>query len=313
MAFAGPALVGSLTAAVRARMEAPCGTADVTLRILDSASTGSAPPVFPWAPEEVVARGSIEGWNDDEIAVMISGDEDNFLSLSVFAPGRALGYAWFRDHRQVPWWERAAPIRSLLHWSTRTPHRLLAHAAAIGLHGDGVLLAGPGGAGKSSTSVLSVLAGFDFAGDDYVLVDVDGPPTAHNVFGTGKLRPDSLERWPELGRLTRLPDPTPRPGGKTVVDLSTDFPDQVVPHLLLTALVVPSVGDGGRPWLEPITRSAALTALAPTTVLQLPPDGGRALRPLARLVASLPCYRLHLGTDSRAALGLLQDLLLGTT
>lgn len=315
LAFAGTAVVDSLTAALRARVEPASGRAEVTLAIFDSVSTGIAPPTFPWGPEDVLARGSVTGWKDDDLGVMIYGDQDHvqsaFLSVSMFAHTQAVGGAWFLDHRELPWWERAAPIRSLLHWATRTPDRLLAHAAAIGLEGSGVLLAGPGGAGKSSTAVLAALAGFDFAGDDYVLVDVAGSPTAYNVFGTGKLRADSLDRWSELARLTRLPDPTPRPEGKAVVDLSVDFPAQVVPHLGLKALIVPSVGECQVPALEVIGKSEALTALAPTTVLQLPPDGGKALRPLAKLVAALPCYRLHLGTDSRAALGLLRELITG--
>ena len=47
----------------------------------------------------------------------------------------------------------------------------------------------------------------------------------------------------------------------------------------------------------PATAAAALTALAPTTILALHPPQPNALREMAALVRAVPCYTLELGSD----------------
>ena len=55
----------------------------------------------------------------------------------------------------------------------------------------------------------------------------------------------------------------------------------------------------GRPetTVEPSTSSAALKALAPSTMLQLPGDGRDVMRWLAALVRKVPVFTLHAGTQ----------------
>ena len=128
--------------------------------------------------------------------------------LSIFDPGRrAAGAVGVRDVRRVPWWERAAPFRSIWQWSLTSEDRCLAHAAAIGTSAGGLLLVGPGGAGKSTTTVAAALSGMRVAGDDYVVLESGpGGVVAHSLYATAKLAPATVHRLPETAALLGAPE-----------------------------------------------------------------------------------------------------------
>ena len=65
----------------------------------------------------------------------------------------------------------------------------------------------------------------------------------------------------------------------------------------IVAIIMPRLGDGRESAWEPASSAQALTALAPTTLFQLPGAGREAFRRLAALVRSTPAYSLALGRD----------------
>ena len=160
------------------------------------------------------------------------------------------------------------------------------HAAAVGVRGHGVLLAGAGGAGKSTTALAAYARGLELCGDDYCAL---GPgPTVHALYGVGKLEPDAARLVPELdGPIVAL-EPTP--------------------SLALSAVVLPRVVPGGRTTLTPVSPAAALRALAPSSTFQLPGAPRGPFAALAALVRELPAYRLELWEDLDGAVGALEQL-----
>src|SRR5690606_27906920 len=84
---------------------------------------------------------------------------------------------------------------------------------------------------------------------------------------------------------------------KVTLSLYRAFRDQLVRRLPLRAIVVPSIPQSGRLRLEPAPAAAALAALAPTTVFQLPNAGAAALARLKEFVAAVPRYHLELDRD----------------
>ena len=113
---------------------------------------------------------------------------------------RDRGEAWFAvgTPAALTHGERGAPFRLVFHWMGSPRGRVLAHAGAVGLDGAGVLLVGPGGVGKSSTSLACAEAGFDYAADDYCLVSAEPTPTAFCLYATGKVKPVDLPLYPGL-------------------------------------------------------------------------------------------------------------------
>jgi hypothetical protein len=157
-----------------------------------------------------------------------------------------------------------------------------------------VLVAGVSGAGKSTTALACLEAGFDYAGDDYVLVDVH-TKTAFGLYGTGKLEPQNLTRFPQLAPL--VADHERSDGEKALVLLHDHRPERLVDRIELEAIVLPRVSGEPESSLEPASPAAALRVLAPTTAMHLPGSHREVFTKLNQLVRALPCHRLDAGTD----------------
>lgn len=310
---AGGALVDVLLPALEhATVQVRADRADVTLDLFDTATSGVHPPRFPWTPRDVGPRGEIAG-ADGDVRALFHGDllapRDDFRAVSVFSRARAHGVLWVLSPDRVPWWERAAPLRTLLHWSLCAPaRRVLVHGAAVAGSSRGALLVGAGGAGKSTTAVACVEAGMSAAGDDYVLLDL-ASRVAHPLYGTAKLADASLALVPGSAA-ARLPDDG-IDAHKRVIDLARRWPERMARPVTIDVLVLPRIGPAGRTRLRPASGADALRAVAPTTILQLPGDNRAVLAPLADLVRRLPAYVLELGGSPSDAAAVLGSLLRG--
>ncbi len=157
----------------------------------------------PWTTYDFGPKGEIVGYNDERHRTVYQPGVD---ILQVFDAERAAAVYWTPSYRYIPWWESSFPLRTAIHWwTTTTPSLQPMHAGAVGRDDGGVLIAGRGGAGKSTTSLACLDGGLLYAGDDYVLVDVD-QPTVYSLYNTAKLRPENLHRFPHLGSLVANAD-----------------------------------------------------------------------------------------------------------
>jgi hypothetical protein len=318
--FAGDALVGALLPALahlpveedapRAASEPRGGDADgdvppdASIDLWDSASTGVPVPPFPWAAADVVARGEVRGYGDDVRVVY----EPGFGGVTVFDPISRRGAFWAAARERVPWYERAAPLRPLLHWALAGPGRHLLHAGAVARDGTGVLLAGRGGSGKSTVALLCADAGLDYLGDDYVLLSTQHEPTAFSLYGTAKLAPEGLVRLPGLGDAARAGAGIGPEEAKLVLDVGRRYPGRVRAAAAVGALVLPRVVSGGTTRLVRASAPEALRRLAPSSILQLPYPQPGALASMAALVRRVPVHLLELGGDVSEVPSLIADL-----
>jgi hypothetical protein len=258
---------------------------EFTLRIWECAS-----PEFPWQPEDLGPRGAIDVATDDSVRAAFTVGSS---ALSMLDLDRGVGFFRVRDARELPWYERAAPFRTLLHWILESRGCRFVHAGAVATKDGGALLAGRGGSGKSTTAMLCVKNGFQYAGDDYVGITIDDVPHAHAIFTSAKLSASSLDWLPFLRPAVRV---APAGDEKGVAMIGDVLPQQIAASFPLRAVIVPRVA-GGKSALRRISGGAALRALAPTTLLQLPGNGAAAFAHLAELVRKLPAWSLDLGDD----------------
>jgi hypothetical protein len=268
----------------------------VHVRAYDAAAAGVPLPEVPALGDQrfiewVATDGTTKRWSwqpDHGMGLLADPGTAGVGHLAVVADGQAL-----------PWWEHSAPLRQLLAWAMVDAGRHFLHAAAVGSPDGVVLLAGPGGTGKSSTAVSSLLAGLHYLGDDYCILTLDGGPRAHTLYGTAKLMPDQIPLVDTAGALAGHVVHAALPGEpKTTLLPSRWRPDLLVPSAPILAVVVPS--QDGALGLEPISAATALRHLAPTSLLQLTGRGDGDLRALGDLVRSVPAYRLGLDTDRAA-------------
>jgi predicted O-methyltransferase YrrM len=292
MRFAGPALEPAVLPAF-SHARAPSGDPpDLDVLLWDSGSTGVPAPERPWGLGDVRARGDVLGY--DGAGLHLFSDP---ASGSVTALDRERGeiHYWVMEPSMVPWYETGAPLRGALHHWTAGPDRHFMHAGAVGSDGAGVLLAGPSGSGKSTVALACLEAGLDYSGDDYVIVTLDERPRAHCLYSTAKLDPPALERLPGLA--SAVSDLHRGEQEKLVLELHGHRPGQPRPWIAVDAIVIPSIGPGPEPRLAPASGAAALRALAPTTLLQLPAADQQGMRAIARLVRQVPAFTLELGPD----------------
>jgi len=298
--FAGPALLPAVTPALEHLVVEP--TAPPTLRVdlWDTASTGVPVPPRGVPPARPAAGGHETG---PGLQVAYQPDPCS-LSLLLLEQGRALH--WVPDGRGVPLSERAAPLRHLFYRWLRYNGRHLVHGAAVGTSAGSVLLAGRGGAGKSTSALACVLAGLDYLGDDYVGLIVDPVPTAFSVYNSAKLHRQQVAALPGLPPVDNPDGPA---GDKGVWFVHRHFPARCRSSLPIKAELVPAIDGGRTTRVAPLSAAAALLALAPTTVFVLAGASDEAFGAMARLLRQVPCYRLMLGCDLAAIAPAVVDLL----
>jgi hypothetical protein len=176
------------------------------------------------------------------------------------------------------------------------------HAGAVGTREGGVLLAGPGGSGKSTSVMACLGSALRLAGDDYVAVRADSAPRVYSLYASAKLDSASLGLLPRVRRhASHGPEHV---SAKALLLLGESCRDALIESFPLRAIVLPSV-TGGPPRLVPVAPMQALRRLAPSTLMQLPGADLAALETLGALARRLPAYRLETGPDLGALPGLL--------
>ena len=265
-----------------------------TILVWDGETSPMAPPPFPCRPQDVGARGEVPQASGDGIRTAIFVGS---AALSMYDSRRRLGLYWVPDAGTIPWYDCAAPLRTLLHWVAGDHGAALMHAAAVGDDEHGVLVAGRGGSGKSTTALLCLLDGLRYAGDDYVAVTNRQRPVVHGLYATAKVTAETLELVPELGASLAIP---PSLEEKAVLDVSRLAPRALATTLPLTAIVSPRIAPGRRnTTVMRASPSKMMLALAPTTMLQLPFNGTDAFESMSNLVRQLPAWIMELGDDTR--------------
>lgn len=228
-------------------------------------------------------------------------------ALNFFDPDLRVAAVWIDSLDSIPNWEIHAPLLRVWHATLARRDRCVTHAAAVGDENGGVLLAGPGGSGKSTTTLAAVLGGMRCVGEDYVILDL-GPEEieAHALYNNIKVSPSArtlLPEWPDalLG--------APATGMEKVIARIDDVrAGAQVGRISLRAVVMPRLGAPDCR-LVPCSSADALRALAPSTMFQLSGDGGRALGPLSQVVRRLPCSFLDLSSDPSAAVPAVKEFL----
>jgi hypothetical protein len=279
-------------------MRRPHRTPDLQVRV----AAGGRPPV---------PRG--HDWSERDGLYFHDGrfeiHADPGAPLSVVDHATATAVCWFPD-ADLPFWERGAPLRTLLSWFGLRHGTLLLHGAAVAEGGRAVLLVGPGGAGKTTTSLAAWTHGMDYLGDDYVLVRAGSPVTVARAYATAKADARTLELLPTLAdqgatAVTGLDDPTASEDKRVMHLVGARGLDTVeAPVAAVVLLRVATEAD-----LRSASPGEVLRAATPSAMFQLQCDRRAAFPLLADVVRRSPCYVLDTGPDPRQAAELLRELL----
>jgi hypothetical protein len=292
LSFAGKSLVPHICPALDHLSVDPDAAPHLTVFLWDTASTGAEIPTPPWSLDDYGARGEVVGYNDDRISTCFKHGSgvvsllDSKLDQAVF---------WVRDANQLPYWEKGAPLLNILHWWMERHDRLLVHGAAVGTEKGAVLIVGRSGSGKSTTALACLSSGLLYLGDDYTIISAHPSPSVHSLYGTAKVDGNRVKAFPHL--LPKIVNDSALTTEKALMFLGPYYKEQMVPELSVRAILIPRVTGHPQTQLKRTSAAAALTALAPSTIFQLPRAGEANFKRVAQFVSKLPCYILECGTD----------------
>jgi hypothetical protein len=291
LVFAGDRLIPSLFPAL-AHLELPVtGSADVSLHVWDTHSSGVDIPPPPVRRESFTDRGDIWGLSSRRIRSAFHWIE---FSLNLLDLERRIGMFWVRSDEHVPYWTKASPLRTLMHWWTQANGAHLLHAAAFGEEDGALMITGKGGLGKSTTALACLTSGMRYVADDYLVVRLDPEPRVHSLYSTAKLDRPQMERFPQLARLVRNRQTA---GDKAVVHLYPDLAHQICRSLPLKAIAQPSFSGVVETTFGPARALELQRAASFTTMSQLPHAGHETHEFIERMVMSVPGVSILLGTD----------------
>jgi hypothetical protein len=312
--FAGEGLVEALTPALahlRVLNEDPV---DLTVHLWDTRSTGE--PLSPFVSlltagiasdpyQWLTTRHEIVGISNHRVPATLDQWSGAF---SLYDRETARAVYWVEDAAVLPYFERGAPLRTLLSWWLSDVGYQSIHAAGVGNRDGGVLLTGKGGSGKSTTALRCLGTELKYLADDYCMFRVGGPPQAFSMYNTAKLDGVAdLQRQPRFLHLIENPDAAGTE--KLMMFVERHFPDCLVVSFPIRAVLVPRLSDDQATTIAKISPGVALAALGPTTLLQRPGSAESALRAMGELVAGVPCYELRLGEGAADAPDVIAGLL----
>jgi hypothetical protein len=186
------------------------------------------------------------------------------------------------------------PLLTLWHNDRSVP---VVHAGLVSLNDKGVLLAGMGGAGKTTSAITCLEAGFSYLSDDLIGIAVltDGSFWGHSLYNSAYIDPEHLTKFPHLKPFAIKGT---FPGDdKCLILLAQIWPSRVIHTSGIHTILLPRIGKEYDSRISPAPKAKALFALAPSSRQINKRLGATGFDMLAKLVEQVPCYWLEVGRD----------------
>lgn len=251
---------------------------------------------LPWKKDDFLEGNRIRGLEQGDL---LATYDLKYSNLSMFDRKTSTGLFIVDSAALMPEWEFGAPLRNVLTWALASRGVYLVHTAAVGIAGKGILISGPGGSGKSTTTALATQNGFETTGDDYCAISVNDVPKAHAVYGLLKLVPENFGTSTALEKTNSQV----RSDGKVHFKLGS----LMVPEIDLGAIVFPQVSEStNKPTL--LSQRDTFLRLMASSISQLAiPDEG-LFRTLTQMANKTPAYKWEIGPDTNRLMNNLRKL-----
>lgn len=209
-------------------------------------------------------------------------------SLWILRRDLSVALRWVESYDDLPPDQRISPLQPVSRWWAAEQGAATVHAGVVADEHGAVVLVGVGGAGKSTATMSCLGSNLDVLGDDFNFIEppaADRGPVAHAMYRRAKLDERSLAMLPHLRE--RVVGVGMR--GKSLIAL-----DDLANARRPVVAVCHVVQDPGRPThLTPMSKAAALRAVAPSTMFQVRLAERTTWSVLSAVVKSVPCFELH--------------------
>jgi hypothetical protein len=291
---AGSLLFGVVTAALdHLKYSNTSGHPDLIIRVWEA---GDSMGHDSWSGDAMPEGRTADFRLEAESTALAGWMNPNCGTLYLHDPASQVAWCALKDLQSWPSWERAAPFRALLAAWLGRHGGCFAHASCVGKDGRALLLAGPGGSGKSTTALLCAEQGWDYYADDYSLLELKGGEVlAHPFYNTAKLTSSSLGFFAGWKPHHQGSD---EDGEKSIMSVHGRRPSALQGGVAKVGMLLFPTAEGAlereHVELEPISPGEALRLLIPSSLLQVPTCGPSSFARLAALVRQLPSMRLRL-------------------
>lgn len=279
---------------------------DVAIDLVDLGE--DALPDLPWLPQHSSPEQQTSEYREGPFVFTRHGDV--LLTALNHDKGRTVGLVHAPDRWPLRHYKQAIFITLYQHLRRRGLY--LIHASAIGVQGRAALLAGQSGAGKTTTMLACVAAGFDFLGDDTTLLQraPDGSIEVITLLSTLDATDKTADWFPELA--PHLSDRRSHTGKRQII-LAEAFPDRMAVQGRAAVILAPEITGEAHTRLAPANKAALLSDLLFFSVDLHEAALARAhVEFLAQAVETVPVYRLLLGRDKDQIPQVIADVLRGS-
>lgn len=263
-------------------------TIDLTV-ICDSDSLGQPPDVWPF---EINGRDAFQRvfWSSDKNFVMIADEIYGIWNMIDFRKNQHL--MWIKNIESLPSWEYAAPFRHHIHLHSLQFKSTLIHAGAWASNESAILLTGPGGVGKSTTTIAAAHLGFSTFSEDLAWVEFkDNAHFIKNLYTTFKVTKNAKENYPFIADFVNT-HPHADYEKILVHTLGNDLKS-----LPIKAIYCLSGSFSDNTTIEPCSKSLAFRLLAPSTLFLMRTANQETLILLKEMIFKLPTFKIILGKN----------------
>lgn len=263
---------------------------DFTILLIDSESSEiSMPKVDFLSTPRDQPRKAFE--NEEGTMIATIEGEEPALSILNFRKRSAL--VWLPSVSRIPGYQLATPFRTIFNWILAGSGIQLIHAAAVGYRGDGLLISGISGSGKTVTGLACLDAGWNFLGDDFVAI---GPGldrdtvSIYSLYCSARLHSDMADKFD-------LPEPSVT-DDKSLYFLHPRFAEQFQLELPLSGIFVPAI-SGDSTSAHRLSTADIVKEIMIPTLAYLPGREKTTLRNLTKLVSNFPCHSININGSQR--------------
>jgi hypothetical protein len=266
----------------------------LTIDCWNSAATGSHFPMPPWPRDFFKVRGEIRGLDGPEIRIA----SFSWLQLwNIYFPKTGRAYYCLDSDDPFSAQQLGSPALAIFGCWLSTLGWQLTRAAAVGTERGGVLLAGRGGAGKSTLAFSTIGNSLRYVSDDYCVLVPGTPSQAAALYNSGKLGDDSLALLPICAG--KRPAPVTGRRERRFSFCTNNFPANNCFERRCAPSCSP-ISARRKRHSRPCRPARFLPSSARAPLCNWPGVAQPDFVRLMRLLHDLPTYRLRHGTDLAA-------------
>jgi len=181
----------------------------------------------------------------------------------------------------------------------KTPNSNLAHGAVVGLNQKGMLFCARGQRGKSTLAVLSMMQGFEYVSDDYLVLEKEGDELfAHPIYSIITLSPKMYNELYEDLNGKFVSNNARR--DKYVIDIRA-YHENFREKYPIKICVFPQIVNDEKPSIIPCKKGRAITQLVHSTINQMEDKHDiKTIQKLISFIKDFDFYQINLCSDINA-------------